>query len=77
MWKGRERFVIGFALALLGVVLLLTFSRGGLLSVAVGAVLVLVQRRGSRAQWLTAAAILLAGGAAAVAYPISSSCAAS
>jgi len=71
MWKGRERVVIGFALALLGVVLLLTFSRGGLLSVAVGAVLVLVlvQRRGSRAQWLTAAAILLAGGAAAVAYP--------
>jgi len=70
--SGRDRVVLALALALVSVVLLLTFSRGGLLAVAVGAVLVLVlaQRRGSRAQWLTVAAIAAAGVAATVAYPI-------
>ncbi len=70
-WRGAARIAIAMALCLVSVVLLLTYSRGGLLAAAAGAglVLVLSRRRGSRAQLLTIAAIAVAGAAAAAAYP--------
>jgi hypothetical protein len=71
VWTGRARIVLGLAVAVVAAVLLLTFSRGGLLAAAAGAVLVLVlgQRRGSRRQWLTIAALLAVGAVSALAYP--------
>jgi 4-amino-4-deoxy-L-arabinose transferase-like glycosyltransferase len=72
LWRGRGRVLLACAVVLLSVELLLTFSRSGLLAVAVGSalVLVLMQRRGSAARWLTIAAVVVAGVAGAVAYPV-------
>lgn len=72
LWRGHERAVLAAGVALLAVVLLLTYSRGGLLAVALGAVVVLVlaQRRGSRAQWGTIAAVAVVAAGAGALYPV-------
>lgn len=72
-WPGEiQKIVLALAIALLCIVLLLTFSRGALLSVAVGTMLVLVlaQPRASRARRRTITAVVVTGLAAALVYPL-------
>ena len=66
----RTRLALRGSLVLVGVVLLLTFSRSGLLATALGAALVLVLTRPpGRARRLTVAGLAGAAIVAAVAYP--------
>lgn len=69
---GRQRALLALMLAVMTVVLALTFSRGGLLAAATGAVLVLVLAfpRGSRAQLRTLGLVTAVGIAAVFVYPV-------
>ncbi len=68
----RARLLLRGALVLVGVVLLLTFSRGALLAAAAGGalVLVLIRPAASRSRWRMAGALVAAAIVAALAYPL-------
>jgi O-antigen ligase/4-amino-4-deoxy-L-arabinose transferase-like glycosyltransferase len=68
---GRTRLILGGAVGLVTLVLVLTFSRSGLLAAAAGAVVVLVlqQPRRSRARRRTLVGLGMAAAAIAVIYP--------
>ena len=72
LFAARTRLLLAGALGLVGLVLLLTFSRGGLLAAVAGSVVVLVlqhprRSRARRQTVLAVAAVLAMGG---VAYPV-------